>query len=487
VKRTLRIVNYAVNGSGTGHLTRLVAISRWLRRYSAWAGVRAEIYFLTSSEADGLPLSEQFAAFKLPSKTIVQRAGIDKTTYLALAKQWVWHSLGILRPDLFVVDTFPRGSFGELVNALDLAKQRALVLRPMQAEFARRPDVQAMLPLYDLVLVPEHESDAQMTLPEAARAHTRYVGPIAVRDRAELATRADARQRLGLDQDRPVVYVSAGGGGDAEAERHITRVIGALLCSNTELSIVVGAGPLYRGQVPRNPRVTWLVNESAAELAAGFDIAVTAAGYNTFVELMLAGVPTVFVPQRKIADDQAARAERAVAAGAASLLEPGASDQSLIDAVAQLLDPQVHRRASLAARALVPRSCARTAAAELLRLQLSASEVDRAEVAVGDALLQATRDLNVSCETLIELMHLLDADGGHGSPQSELLDLQRRATALLRRAVDAGIDPAALNELSRALLRRSTLRDAAAREALICEGMQRFTAPDGDQPEELPQ
>jgi hypothetical protein len=69
--RSLRVVCYAVNGSGAGHLMRLVAVCRWLRRYARHARARAEIYFLTSSEADGLLFHERFASFKLPSKTVV--------------------------------------------------------------------------------------------------------------------------------------------------------------------------------------------------------------------------------------------------------------------------------------------------------------------------------------------------------------------------------------------------------------------------------
>src|SRR3954464_1729657 len=134
--KTVRIVNYAVNGSGVGHLTRLIAINRWIRRYAAHAGVDAEIWFLTSSEADGMLFSEKFASFKLPSKSVVEDAGIEKLAFLALAKQWVWHSLGLLRPDLLVVDTFPRGSFGELLSALDLARARAFIYRPMKPAFA---------------------------------------------------------------------------------------------------------------------------------------------------------------------------------------------------------------------------------------------------------------------------------------------------------------------------------------------------------------
>lgn len=41
--QTLRIVNYAVNGAGVGHLTRLTAISRWLRRYAHALDIKLEI------------------------------------------------------------------------------------------------------------------------------------------------------------------------------------------------------------------------------------------------------------------------------------------------------------------------------------------------------------------------------------------------------------------------------------------------------------
>ena len=34
--KKIRVVNYAVNGRGVGHLTRLVAINRWVRRYAAY-------------------------------------------------------------------------------------------------------------------------------------------------------------------------------------------------------------------------------------------------------------------------------------------------------------------------------------------------------------------------------------------------------------------------------------------------------------------
>ena len=473
MKRSLRVVNYAVNGSGAGHLTRLVAISRWIRRYAAWADVRAEIYFLTSSEAEGLPLSEGFASFKLPSKTVVGAAGIDKATYLALAKQWVWHSIGLVRPDLFVVDTFPRGSFGELMGVLDLCKKRALIYRPMLDDFARRPDVQTLLPLYDTVIVPEHEGESSVLIPDAARPRTRFVGPIAVRERVELMSRDAARDRLGIARDARVVYVSAGGGGDARAEAQLLRSVEALLAFDPAIVLVLGTGPLYRGRVPRHARLTPLVNEPAAELGAAFDVAVSAAGYNSAVELMLAGVPTVFVPQDKIADDQGSRAMRAVRAGAARMLSHDAPPTDLTAAVADLLEPATHRAAALAAKKLVPKNCARVAAAELLRTCLPTSDVDRAEVAVSDALIEQARALEVDEVQLIEMMHLLDGDGGRASPARELGELLQRSQALFELARDAKLPAPRACEVAREALRKNPEPSVARRRDAVAEALLR--------------
>jgi predicted glycosyltransferase len=374
-REPLRVVCYAVNGTGVGHVTRLLSIARWLRRYAAALDRKLEVWFLTSSEADALVFAEGFVAFKIPSKTIVAEAGIDRTTYLALAKQWVWHTLGLLRPDLLVVDTFPRGSFGELLGALDLCRHAAFVYRPVRPEVARRPDFQAMLPLYDLLLVPD--VDAPVLTPPAVADRLVHVGPVLSRERWELLPRAAARERLGVGPAQRCVFVSAGGGGDAGAEAQIDAAVRAL-AADPGLAVVVGAGPLYRGRP--FPGATTLTGR-AAEWSAAFDAAVCAAGYNTYGELMFAGVPTAFLPQDKLADDQRARAEAAVARGAAILLE---RDADILAAVRTLL---ARPGAGAAARSLVPENGARVAAAELLRLVCPPASVDLVEDALDDALL----------------------------------------------------------------------------------------------------
>jgi predicted glycosyltransferase len=189
----LVLVSYAVNGSGLGHLVRLVAVNRWMRRYAAAAGARTQHFFLTTSEADTLLFEEGFAGFKLPSKSVVEDSGIPKPAYLALAKQWVWHSLALLRPDLLIVDTFPNGSFGELLSALDLVEKKALVARPVKQDFAKRGAYQAMAALYDKVIVPDadDDEDARALWPTPTTTRTRVLSGRATATR--IGSRASAR------------------------------------------------------------------------------------------------------------------------------------------------------------------------------------------------------------------------------------------------------------------------------------------------------
>ena len=93
------------------------------------------------------------------------------------------------------------------------------------------------------------------------------------------------------------------------------------------LHLLVGAGPLYRGRPLFGPRIAWQTQTGTAELLGGCDLAVCAAGYNSYNELMLAGVPTIFLPQEKVADEQDRRAESAERAGAAICLRAAATSR----------------------------------------------------------------------------------------------------------------------------------------------------------------
>lgn len=436
--RSLSLVSYAVNGSGLGHVARQVAIHRWLRRYASFAGVATQHWFLTTSEADTWLWHEGFAAFKLPSKSVVEAAGVNKLSYLALAKQWIWHSLALLRPDLLIVDTFPNGSFQELLGALDLCKQRALVLRPVKADIAQQAAFRAVAGLYDRVIVPASADEGIAELGLEPR-RVAFTGPIMRAERFELRPRAAARQALGVSEDARCVLVSAGGGGDASAER-LFQTVSELLADDPRLHLVLAAGPLFRGTPRRGPRLTWWTEPGLGEQLAGVDAAICAAGFNTAHELLFAGVPTVFVPQDKVADDQAARVDALVRAGAArvaSLEDP----VGLRAAVHAVLGPDTAAALRAAGTAQVPENHARDAALELLGLLLPAALLRQAREVVDDAALTGLRALGVELGVAVDLACALRV--GRAASDRATLELDG-ALELLRTAGAHAVPPAAL-------------------------------------------
>lgn len=356
--KRLRIVSYAINGRGVGHLVRQLAILRWVRRYAALLDVQAECWVLTTSEADTLARREGFAAFKLPSKAMMRDAQIDPTRWLAVARGWVLNAVAGIAPDLLIVDTFPGGSFGELVPVLELVPTRVLVARAVKDEIAGDDAYRGLIPMYQTQIIPDD----------------RGVGPIMLREREELLDRAAARRALGIPDGARAVYVTLGGGGDEAAPRVLAPLTDALLARGWH--VVVGAGPLYAGPERRGPGITWMDRYVPMELFGGLDAAVSAGGYNSVNELMFAGVPTVFLPQPRLADDQEGRAAAAAAAGAGRLAPT-------IEAIPELLEAPGD---PAAARALVAHNGARAAAAEILATVLPAADVAMARSVLTPAL-----------------------------------------------------------------------------------------------------
>lgn len=430
--KRLSFLSYAVNGGGVGHLVRQVAIQRWIRRLCAFAGTRSEHWFLTTSEADTLCFHEGFCAFKLPSKTIVDDAGLDKAAYIAMAKQWVWNSLTLLRPDVLVVDTFPNGSFHELGNALDVVKHKALVLRPVKQPFARRGAFQSLVQLYDRVVVPEHEDDEPELLEELGLppARVAFCGPIVRSDRFDAFDASEAKKRLGIPEGKRAVLVTGGGGGDASIDAFFDAASDAVSVADDDVHVVYAAGPLFRGAPRRGANVTFFTGHDLAEHLAAFDVAVCAAGFNTIHELLFAGVPTLVVPQTKIADDQLARARRYADRSALRLT----STSTLAAELAALLaDAKARTALSAQAKAQMPANHARDAAREILSLVLPPSILRSAHDVLDDEFVGKAQDAGAALGDVVDLALAVQARGDRAAVDAaaaqEALALVARAQA----------------------------------------------------------
>jgi UDP:flavonoid glycosyltransferase YjiC (YdhE family) len=355
-----RFLFYAVNGLGLGHVTRLLAIARKVRRLEP----DAEILFVTSSEADGVIYREGFAAIKVPSKTIRAVAGISHGTYVRTVQSVVWNAVSSFHPDAIIVDTFPTGSLQELLPILSWSARKVFVYREQREEAARNALFQSSLKLYDVVIIPHDPGEDAPIVPDGVR--PTFVGPVLIRDRSEILSRQEARARLQLGANATAAYATFGGGGDPDIDR-VFAFVDELARERAPIDVRYSVGPLERTQRTAQTAKPLSDLYPAMETFAAFDFAVASAGYNTVHEILHAGIPTIFIPFRRGLDDQELRAERVAAAGAGlALYDP--TPESLAEAWSRLEDPRTRARLAECAAALVPRNGAENAARAIIEM-----------------------------------------------------------------------------------------------------------------------
>jgi UDP-N-acetylglucosamine--N-acetylmuramyl-(pentapeptide) pyrophosphoryl-undecaprenol N-acetylglucosamine transferase len=359
VVRCPRILFYAVNGLGLGHVSRLLAIGRRVRSLLP----EAEIVYFTSSEAEDVIYREGFAAFKVPSKSLRAQAGLRPGTYSRMLQTVTLNLMASFHPHVLVVDTFPAGAMQELLPVLRWDSRRVFVFRAQRMEAARTALMQNTLALYDLAIVPHSPGEEEAPVPDGLE--TEWTGPILLREADEALPRAEARALLGLPDQGPVVYVSFGGGGDKDMDAALQQAVGAL--AGGAAHVAVAAAPLYRGAAPRQAGVTPVRYYPMADLYGAFDAAISAAGYNTTMELLHHGVPTALYPFARQVDDQEARADRLAGAGAALRLK-SLEAAEVAEAVGTLLDPTVAARLREAGPRAVPGGGAALAAQRIVDL-----------------------------------------------------------------------------------------------------------------------
>ncbi|MGI0117678.1 hypothetical protein [Zooshikella sp. RANM57] len=301
--RPFKVVFYAINGTGLGHLARQLNIARALRSLLDDYGVIHQIEFLTTSDAS--QVANDFLTIKLPSKTRFKRQGLSVKRYNSRAKMLVSTYLSQLNPDWLIVDTAPQGAFNEIGFIKEYCKYLALIDRHKDEAIANSRTILKHKKLYSLIIAPEHQSEDPTV---------RCVGKIHGFNPHKALKKHEVRAYFRLQPEQQLVYISAGGGGDETADKSIDNLIKTLL-SRPNLKLLVGYGPLYQGHIHYHERVIPCQESQISRFFYGIDFALSAAGYNSFEELLAAEVPTLFYAQPKGMDRQDLRATQGEANG----------------------------------------------------------------------------------------------------------------------------------------------------------------------------
>lgn len=344
------------NGVGVGHLTRLLAIAR--RMDGA-----AEIVFATQAQAVGVVQSFGYRVEYIPSPAAV---GGD----FGLWDDWfAVHLAAIIDrydPALVVYDGnhLSDGLIRAVASRSDL--RLAWVRRGMWGKTTSA--FMANARWCDLVIEPGELAGARDEgVTVALRGEAMAVDPIRLLDLSDLFTREGAAAHLGLNPARPAVLVQLGSGYQRDLLSMLDQIIGIL---STVPGLQICVAEWVNGSVPLAlwPEVTVLRGFPLSQYLRAFDFCISAAGYNSFHEVIGFAVPTVFVANRHPSiDDQYGRAKFAQDHSAAFEIAEG-DLEDLAELLPLLMQDMARAYLAGHCRALDRPNGAEAAAAALLQL-----------------------------------------------------------------------------------------------------------------------
>jgi UDP:flavonoid glycosyltransferase YjiC (YdhE family) len=338
------------NGVGLGHLTRLMAIARRLER--------SEPVFLTMSQAFQVVERSGWPVSYLPFHAVADCDVADWNRWLRFEVEQILSRRPLIRTIVFDGSN-PYSGLLSAFATTDIRKvwvQRGMWKKGhMNLEHVRRGR------LFDLIIEPGDvaESLAAENVDSPAFDKVR-TDPIWLLDPDELLSRGDARAALGMTEGTRTCLVQLGSGTNRDNVSLLKTIIPALKRQGITPFI---AEWLMGSEVPRIwPGVVYLRVFPLAKYFNAFDFCISAAGYNSFHELIGFALPTVFIAnEHHMMDDQAARARFAMENDAAIWMKEDAV-QEIETAIELIMREDVRAMMKTASTALAPRNGASEAA-----------------------------------------------------------------------------------------------------------------------------
>ena len=328
-----RVLFFSSNGVGMGHLTRLLAIAR---RCSD----QIEPVFLSMSQAAAV--AEHFG-YLVEFTAHHNYLDLDVERWNAALRAQLNEVIDFYEIRALVFDG--NAPYRGLVDAhLDRpAVPFVWCRRGMWRPGAGRTGLERER-FFDAIIEPRDIAESyDRGLTGSSRQRALSVEPILLHEPKELLSRDTLRAELGLDPDRPALLVQLGSGNNydygemtqlacAHAVRHNVQVaVAEWLIAETELRALPGD-------------VLHLRTYPLSRYLNAFDGAISAAGYNSFHELIAYSIPAIFIPnEHPTMDDQLMRAHFAQRHGLA-LCARTCEPYRLRDAIDRILDPDQRDR-----------------------------------------------------------------------------------------------------------------------------------------------
>jgi UDP:flavonoid glycosyltransferase YjiC (YdhE family) len=316
------IVLFNINGSGMGHLSTCLAYANRLR------GRARPVFFSLASAI------EMIHGMGFEGDYFVSR-------FWSRATSWAWDRqlalrLGMLfervRPEVVVFDgTWPYRGLLEAAAAYGVPR---LVWSDLTLYKQGKRKIPVRESEFDLI-IQLGELGTRFSLErETMPGRKVTIPPVTLLKEDELLDRDTARESLGLRRDGRYALFSLGPGNLKDISG-----IGRGLIDQVRkhgYTVVWTRTPISASDVSLPDGVIPIAVYPLVRYMRAFDVFVGAAGYNACCEVLQSGVPSLFVPNTMVSDDQTRRAEL-VAQGAPAVVSPCDTAEEQACAVERLL------------------------------------------------------------------------------------------------------------------------------------------------------
>ncbi len=335
-----RVLFIATNGSGLGHLTRAMAVARRLPR-------EVEPLIFTTSAAISVVRRQGFLAEYFPPRDLAEGEEGKRRWDVSVARR-LGGLLEDYDPAAVVFDgTYP---YPGVVHAIWRSGRPRFVWSRRGMWRAGKGEASLRSAwAFDRIIEPGELASAARPAPSGRRGKVAGVPPVLFADPDELLEKDVAIRELGLSSERTRVLVQLGAGNINDA-RSQEGVCVARLLADPQVQLAVVQSPISGHQPELPPGVVPVSAYPVSRLYRAFDFVISAAGYNSYHELIAYGVPALFVPNTATAlDDQVARARYAAEIGVAAYWD-GVDTDELDRSLSALLDEAARERMTLRAR-----------------------------------------------------------------------------------------------------------------------------------------
>ena len=307
-----RILYYALGG-GLGHLTRTVSLARQLQqRLDSQTNTELNSKSHQHAIVTNTPFTETLA------KIVDSEPGVSFTSlsprldpYRTATAIRELHDQ--FQPNVMIVDTFPRGLGGDLVELFQSTRHhlRVLISRQLPQEYVKAKQLgKFVADHFNLAISPGEPFGVSATDLEANHdSTTQFLAcrPFLIRSANELPDRISAAKFLAVDPTRPVMLM-VGSGNELECRQAIAEFQVLLqLQTKVQMRIAIPATVDGLSSVQNQHQVShWPL----LECLPAVDFVIGSAGYNLHWETTSLGIERILIPRMRKYDNQSSRVLR---------------------------------------------------------------------------------------------------------------------------------------------------------------------------------